>query len=391
MFKFRGDILASKSWLNRALVIQHFNPNIILEANSNSEDVLSLKKALRSVGSTNEFELGMGGTSFRFFTFLISRRVGQWTLKAHPRLLERPQQEIVGILNQLGVKAEFTNSELRIQSQGWNSAEKVICSADLSSQFVSGLLLSSWNLKFDLEIEIRKPIISYGYLKMTIQMLQTAGMNVVTEEKENFLICKIPKNQKARVYHLTPELDISSAFALTAAAVIDGNVEITNWNNQSEQPDLAFLDIFKKMNISYKIQGSLFKIEKHQNWKALDYNLMNSPDLFPVLAVLCAFADGVSTLSGGTQLKHKESDRINKTKELLDLICVKTEVLSDGIRIYGQSAKRQMSVTLSFDPDHDHRMAMAAALLKLKGYNVEILTPEVVNKSYPSFWKDIGL
>ena len=113
--------------------------------------------------------------------------------------------------------------------------------------------------------------------------------------------------------------------------------------------------------------------------------------LSPRLAVLCAFASGISELTGTGQLKFKESDRFGKTRELLDLIGVKTEILADGIRIFGGSSKVSCDENIVFDPDQDHRMAMAAALIKLKGYKLSILQPEVVNKSYPSFWQDVGV
>lgn len=391
MFSFRGPILTSKSWLNRALVVEHFNKNLKTNATTDSDDVVYLKRAIESVDQTKSFDLGLGGTSFRFFAFLISRHPGHWVLKAHQRLLERPQQEINLILNQLGVKAEFIKNELHIDSQGWQNNGKINCAADVSSQFVSGLLLSCWNLSFDLEIEIKKPISSASYLQMTIELLRQAGMNVQTEENEAHLYCRIPKNQKSQISHLEPELDISSAFSLISAAVLNGEVKITNWQNQSSQPDLVFLDIFKKMNISFFIQEEQFSITKHNNWKAIEYNLNNSPDLFPVLAILCAFADGVSTLFGAGQLKFKESNRIEKTQELLKLAGFKTEVLNDGLLIYGKSSTQDLNKKLKFNPDHDHRMAMAAGLLRLKGYNIEIEKAAVVNKSYPNFWKDIGL
>ena len=391
MFEFNGNVLVSKSWFNRVLVIQHFNSDIVLEANSSANDVLYLERALKSIVHSNEFDLGMGGTSFRFFVFLISRLSGVWTLRAHERLLERPQLEVSSILNQLGIKTEFTNNGIQIQSKGWSPTEKIICSAAISSQYASGLLLSCWGLEFDLIVEIKKPIISFAYLQMTIELLKEAGMNLIIEETENSINYMIPKNQKTQVKNLKAELDMSSAFALISAAAVNGNINITNWDNKSRQPDAVFLKIFKIMQISFKEQKNLFSIAKQEKWRALDYNLQNSPDLFPVLAVLCALAEGVSTLSGGTQLKYKESNRIKKTKELLDLIHVRSEVLPDGLRIYGQSSTQNISTLLNFNPDHDHRMAMAAALLILKGYNIQISNPEVVNKSYPLFWHDIGL
>lgn len=394
MFFFKGPVITSKSWFNRALVIRHFNENLVIKSttntNADSDDVVCLKRAIESIGQTNSFYLGLGGTSFRFFVFLISRHSGRWIVKAHESLLERPQQEIIGMLNQLGVKAEFIKSELHVESGGWHCKNKIVCSSEVSSQFISGLLLSCWNLASDIEIEIKKPVNSYGYLRLTIELLRQAGMPLETDENEKFLVCRIPKNQKALVENLITELDISSAFSLVAAAVINGRAEITNWKSQSLQPDFIFLEIFKKMNILYKVEDQSFLITKQENWGALDYNLNSAPDLFPVLAVLCAFANGVSTLYGARQLVHKESNRILKTQQLLKLAGVQTEVLEDGLRIYGKSSTVDFQTKLLFNPDQDHRMAMAAALLKLKGYNIQIEHPEVVKKSYPDFWKDIG-
>lgn len=390
MFSFRGDVLPSKSWLNRALVMQHFNPYLNFRSDSRSEDVLVLKEALKNINTTQSFDLGLGGTSLRFFTFAVSRRPGHWVIHAGERLMQRPQQELINVLAQLGVIAEFTPLGLQLHSKGWKSDSLVKVQADLSSQFISGLLLSCWNLEFDLEIEIKKPITSFGYLKMTIELLLLSGMNLQIIETDHSYFCRVPKQQKADVNSLTAEMDVSSAFSLAAAAVVAGQVEITNWNEISSQPDLEFLQIFKKMEILFEIRNGSFFISRQNSWQPVEWNLNNSPDLFPVLAVLCGFADGVSTLYGAAQLKSKESDRIAKTHELLQLAGIRSELLSDGLKIFGSSASSNVAA-FSFDPDSDHRMAMAAALLKLKSFPVEILSPEVVNKSYPDFWKDIGL
>lgn len=391
MFQFSGEILQSKSWLNRALIIQHFNPQLVLAAASGSEDVIKLKIAVQSIGSKSEFSLGAGGTSFRFFAFLISRYKGIWKLNADPRLLERPQAEIKNVLQQLGVVSTFTSTGLLLESNGWEPKGRITCSAEVSSQFVSGLLLSSWNLESDLEIIIAKPIVSYGYFGLTIDLLKAAGMKLLLEENQDYLKCIVLKNQKSSLCELHSELDISSAFALAAAAVINGTAEITNWNPDSKQPDLVFQEVFRMMNISFTVSERIFTVRRHEQWDALTFNLGSSPDLFPVLAVLCAFARGVSELTGTGQLKFKESDRFIKTCELLHLIGVKTEILVDGIRILGGSSNVSCDKSVVFDPDQDHRMAMAAALIVLKGYKLSILQPEVVNKSYPSFWRDIGV
>lgn len=391
MFRFTGPVLTSKSWLNRAQVVHYFNPQVKLNIDAESDDVVSLQKAIACIGRGNEFDLGLGGTSFRFFTFLISRSTGEFTVKAERRLLQRPQAEIVNIFTQLGVSCELTQDHLKITSSGWKPTEKVICDGSESSQFISGLLLSCWNLDFDLNIRIKKPVLSFDYLKMTTSLLQQAGMQIKMQEQDNFFQLTVEKMQKSSLQDLASELDVSSAFSLCAAAVVDGEAQITNWSRRSSQPDMAFLLAFKKMQIQYDLSDSQLKIVKHNAWFGVDADLQNSPDLFPVLAVLCALAKGDSHLYGAEQLRHKESDRIAKTRELLVAAGFKCEELSDGLRIFGQSSVQNLQQEFSFDPDHDHRMAMAAALLKLKGYNIKIQNPEVVNKSYPNFWKDVGL
>jgi 3-phosphoshikimate 1-carboxyvinyltransferase len=391
VFRYTGPILTSKSWLNRAQVVHYFNPQVKLIIDAESDDVISLKKAIASIGFTNEFDLGLGGTSFRFFAFLISRSKGEFTVKAEKRLLQRPQSEILEILKQLGVSCELTQDCLKIKSSGWQPAVQVVCDGAESSQFISGLLLSSWNLDFDLNIKIKKPVVSFDYLKMTTSLLQQAGMQIKMQEQDNFFQITISKMQKSNLQELVSEVDVSSAFSICAAAVVGGQAQITNWSMRSSQPDMAFLAAFRKMQIHCEISDSNLKIAKHNTWFGIEADLQNSPDLFPVLAILCALAKGDSRLYGAEQLRHKESDRIVKTRELLMSAGFKCEELSDGLRIFGQSSMQSLQQEFSFAPDHDHRMAMAAALLKLKGYNIKIQNPEVVNKSYPNFWKDVGL
>lgn len=391
MFTFKGSISASKSWLNRALVIQHFNPFLKIDARSQADDVVYLQKNLNLIGKENSFYLAEGGTTLRFFSFLISRYPGVWTLTAHPRLLQRPQQDLKVLLNQLGVSVELTNEKIILNSQGWKIPRQIVCDQNQSSQFISGLLLSSWDLESDLEIVIKKPIVSFDYLKMTLELLKQAGMTLETKETFSKLSIRIKKLQKSNVTSLKAELDVSSVFSLASCAVVNGNVEIENWNSQSTQPDLCFLEIFKKMGIPFEITQNKFLIKKQTQWMGAETYLANSPDLFPVLSVLCAFAQGPSYLYGAPQLVHKESNRLMKTHELLTLIGCETEIKNDSLKIFGPLKNENLEKRIEFNCDQDHRMAMAAGLLKLKGFNIHIKGAECVNKSYPQFWNDIGV
>lgn len=391
MFKYKGDLVLSKSWLNRALVIQHYQPDLNFELTSDSEDVIFLKKALSEVGKTKKFYLGQGGTSFRFFCFLISRFPGEWTVEAHPRLLARPQKSLQYFLHQLGVNSAFHPTHVLIQSKGWKLPAQMRCEAQESSQFVSALLLNSWDLDQDLNLIVRRPMASEEYLNMSLAMLKKFGLKFVLYKDETSIQLQIAQKQKPIRTSQEPEVDVSSAFSLASAAAIDGDVEISNWKSDSIQPDMAFLNFFEEMKIKFSQTTVSFRIQKQKNWQALRANLGSSPDLFPVLAILCALADGESKLFGASQLRFKESDRLQKTKELLDLAGFRSQLKDDIFTIEGRSSTQDKNKRISFDPDHDHRMAMAAGLLKLAGYEIDISTPEVVQKSYPHFWEDIGI
>lgn len=389
MFSFAGNIILSKSWLNRAQIIYHFAQQNF-PFHSEAEDVKHLKAAIAGVGKTSEFFLGQGGTSFRFFVFLISRWAGIWKVGADDQLLKRPQAALIETLKQLAVTCETNNSNFLIKSEGWKQTGVVTCDAGLSSQFVSGLLLSCWQLATDLTIKVPKPIKSEEYLMMTVELLQQAGMKLEVKDEATAVSYLVFKNQLPDVSQLKPEADISSAFSLAAAAVVNGAASIDNWPKKSLQPDLAFLTAFQQMKINYEISEGRFKVQKHNTWRGCHLDIANSPDLFPVLSVLCALGEGKSKLFGAAHLKVKESDRLAKTAELLKLCGVQFEKLGDGLIIYGRSFSDKAKSVI-FDPGGDHRMAMAAALFKLEGFNIEILDRECVAKSYPGFWSDVGL
>ncbi len=391
MFFYKSALTLSKSWLNRAQVIQFYNADLKIETLSDSDDVVYLKKALQQIGKKNSFNLGQGGTSFRFFCFLISKLEGSFQIYAHPRIFERPQKDLEVFLKRLGVKIKFNEDSVQILSNGWKIPQHLDVDAQDSSQFISALLLNSWKLSENLKIVIQKPITSEDYFRMTLKILKNFKMKIKLEETPAEISILIEANQIPSTENLHPELDMSSAFSLAAAAVIDGNIEITNWIRNSIQPDSVFLKLFDQMQINYYQDDTVLKIVKQDHWNSIEVNLSSYPDLFPVLSVLCAMARGSSHLFGAVQLKSKESNRLIKTKELLDLTGFQSVLEDGGIVIEGLSSSQDKAKHIIFNPDHDHRMAMAAGLMKLKGFNIQILHPEVVTKSFPTFWKDIGV
>jgi 3-phosphoshikimate 1-carboxyvinyltransferase len=382
VFKFCGDLEISKSWMNRALILQSFDSDLKISGSSGADDVKLLEQALcQFKNNETQFNAGHGGTTFRFLALRISRKPGEYFIGAHQSLLLRPQKALVDLLSQLGVMAALTEDGLKIKSTGWKKPTGPVSpETDQSSQFLSALALSAIDIDFNIDVNLPSKMTSQSYFGMTTQLLRQAGV-------EPFLA-----HQKIKAKSLVGEVDVSSAFALVSAAVINGAAEITNWNNQSVQPDIEFVNFFNKMNIQFVVEKNSFKIKQQAHFIALKADLSQCPDLFPVLAVLCALAQGRSELFNAPQLKHKESDRIEKTYELLTRCRFKVEKKSDGMIIYGDPGNFDQNKDLIlFDPAHDHRMAMAAGLLILRGFPIQLTNFGVVNKSYPQFFKHVGI
>lgn len=386
MFQYRGEIPASKSLMNRALVIQSYEPSIQLLGSSQCMDVVHMQKSLSGLGRSSELDAGEGGTTFRFLVLRLSRMGKSFFLKAHPKLLARPQDELLRIAEQFGFSIKKQKDGFNIEGQGWKEPKNnLTVDRGLSSQFLSAVLLNAWDLDFLLKIKSMGGAKSEGYLQMTIEMLRDFGMSI--EDQDSQII--IPPYQKPKVQNYRVESDVSSAFSVAAAGALYGSVELLNFPFKSLQPDIEFLTILKNMGAIVERMGNDLSVKKALQLKAVNVNLENCPDLFPVLSVLCAKASGVSHLYGAPHLVHKESNRIAQVSELFNLIGIQHESRPDGMIIYGGSIETKNQTTYS--PAQDHRMAMAAGLLRLGGVPLQILTPEVVDKSFPEYWQVLGL
>lgn len=395
---FDGLLNSSKSLMNRALIVQSFFPELAVSGFSESEDVHAMKTSLGSAPQFRDLQAASAGTTLRFLVPRVSRERGIFEVHGSERLFQRPQQDLIPVMQALGVDLEFRNSSVVIRSEGWkNPKSSVLVSQAVSSQFLSGVLLSSWNLPFDLVLERQgalDQLKSESYLQMTIRLLRRLGMQISEQGPQ----LTIPAGQMLNTSEYSVEADMSSAFAMAAFAGVGHEVELHNMPVHSLQPDAVFPQIMKALGIEFSFESTdserelqkwIFK--KARSLKAISWDLGDQPDLFPVLAILCSQAEGKSVLYGAPHLKAKESDRIQKTSELLTVMQITHQAKSDGIEIQGKVSASKPSTRIKFSPDQDHRMAMAAALAKSFGYNLHIQTPEVVQKSFPQFWQLTGV
>lgn len=374
--------------MNRALIVKSFYESLELVGQSKCEDVLYMQKALQQLKTSHEFNCGDAGTVLRFLSLRLAREKGIFRLKGTERLFQRPHEDLFFLLNQLGVQTETLPNELILNSQGWKKPLVPLrIHREKSSQFSTGLVLSCWKLPYALEFELTPAGVKDSYWKMTLDFLQTLGMEIEDLGNDRY---RIPANQELTLTKLDIEPDYSSAFAIAATAALCGETRIQGVGNSSLQPDYSFIEILKKMKIPILLQGSELGVLKAVRILPIDAILTESPDLFPVLSVLCAFADGNSSLLGAPRLVFKESNRIKKSAELLELMGVEATPKDDGLHIQGK-ARELKPREFEFDPDQDHRMAMAAGILKKLGWPIKIKNPKVVNKSFPEFWSILGI
>lgn len=387
-FSFDGSIGASKSILNRLLVIQSYFPELKIQGDSACDDVRHLRESLVALASGEELDCGEAGTTFRFLALRASRIPGAHRLIGSPKLFSRPQQTLIDVLSQLGVSSGFESGVFHVQGEGWrNPNEALRVDASLSSQFASSLLLNSWDLDFELNVDLQAEteiLPSEGYLAMTEDLLRRAGMKCVRRGKQ----IVVPQRSRVLASSLIAETDTSSAFAVCAFAACGGRTVIRNWPLPSLQPDSIFPTLLSEMGVLAVLENGSLRVEGASHLKPLSVNLGGCPDLFPVLSVLCAMSDGTSTLFGAPQLAFKESSRIETSARLVEAMGRQVERRADGMVIYGEILENRppSSAQIAIDPQNDHRLAMAAAVAKSVGFPFRILFPEVVEKSFPEFW-----
>lgn len=425
----RIKIPESKSIANRLLILSSFEKEASLPCFRNScEDIEDLKQALLSFQKGEKsFQVRSGATSFRFLLARLSREKGSFRIFASPRLLSRPHDGLKEALLALGVKTDWKRDCCHVDSQGWHSPSHNILGVDgkKSSQFASALLLSSVNLPFPLRLRVREFQGSLPYFDMSLALLKKGGISytVMQKERSSWDECdeqeknkmerlsteteiEINEDQKWKSHSFECEADMSSAFSVTAVALAKGEPLILEALPRSDlQADVVFIDILKKMKIpiheiarkdglrDLRVIGTKDIIpikEKQKPWKAIEVNLSKSPDLFPVLGALSALLPSSEVFSflGLENLKYKESDRLKKTIELIEKAGAKAQWETDTLKVQGP-VKDHFCFT--FDPDQDHRMAMAAAVLIAHGLKIQLKFPEVVRKSFPHFWEVVGL
>lgn len=388
-FMFSGSLPVSKSLLNRALVVLSHNSDLRIIGDSQCDDVLLMQQGLIDLLSNKPVECGDSATVFLFLALRASRMPGTHIFRGSERLFSSSLEELMPILGQLGVEAQRQALSFVMISRGWRLVvDGLQINAQRSSQFASAVILNSWGLKFPLHLHVSRKIVSEGYLGMTLKLVRQLGMRIEDNGVEFF----IPAKQKSTVREFEVEIDLSSAFAVSAMAIVAGEANIKNFPLNSMQPDMAFVQILKNMeaDIRFYPDEREFRVKKSPQLKGVRVHLEGCPDLLPILGVLCAIAQTTSEIMGVGHLKFKESSRVEKTKELLEIMGAKVEVSNESIRIEPSGMRPQQTTTMIYNTGQDHRLAMAATVAAKAGYPIQVTDLRSISKSFPEFIQICG-
>ena len=341
-----------------------------------SKDISATEKALKDIKSgKREIDCGESGSTLRFLLPLCAAVGGEFTLIGHGKLMERPNEELFSVMGMHGVKAQKTD---RIRLSGSLTPGEYRIRGDISSQYVSGLLMALPVLGGDSKIVLTTPLVSAPYVEITLQVLKAFGVNV--ERTDNGF--NIRGGQKY-VGKVLPEGDWSNAAFFLAAGAINGDITVTGLNLESVQGDKYIIEILKKAGATVLTNKDGVTVKKSE-LKSFIYDAEDCPDLVPISAVIAAYADGTSVIKNIQRLKIKESDRIESTIAMLNAFGI--NAASDGENLAVIGGKVIAGEANSYN---DHRIAMAAAVLSIGANGVSVVTDaKAINKSYPTFFDD---
>ena len=382
------QITGSKSESNRMLLLRALFPHIELENLSNSDDTVAMKSGLEN--DNDLVDIGHAGTSMRFLTAYYSTLENQEkTLTGSSRMQERPIGILVDALRQLGADIKYLKNEgyppLLIKGKRLTASE-VSLSANISSQFITALMLIAPSLPYGLCLQLEGKITSVPYIEMTLSLLHQIGVKATFSGQH---IQVFPKKDITQATHAI-ESDWSSAsyyFSMIALSK-DADITLSTYKENSLQGDKVLMDIYEPLGVNSMIKNNTLYLQKQAlGSKPIQLDLSDAPDIAQTIAVTCYGLGVACDLTGLHTLKIKETDRLVALQKELTKLGAIIEVTDESLHLRKRTNPIHPNVLV--ETYHDHRMAMAFAPLALL-VPIRIQDADVVSKSYPGFWKDLG-
>ena len=381
-------ITGSKSETNRLLLLKALFKNFKIENKSNSDDSFIMESALNS--TSDLIDIQHAGTAMRFLTAYFSQLEGrEVVLTGSSRMQQRPIKILVEALKLLGANIEYEKEKgyppLRIKGKKLYGGS-ISLPADISSQYISSLIMLGSVLDEGIEINLVGKVTSLPYVNMTLDLLTNLG--VESDFKGQRIIVKNSNQIKNSVQIVESDWSSASYFFSIAALADQAHIYLKSYKKNSLQGDSVLRSIYKDLGVNSRFEGNNLILTKEKDLlnKRIKWDLSNSPDIAQTIAVSCYGLGIGCDLEGLHTLKIKETDRLTALYNELSLLGAKILVTDKSLHLApGKNFKKGIAIS-TYD---DHRMAMAFAPLAIK-ISLSIKKAEVVSKSYPDFWKDLN-
>jgi 3-phosphoshikimate 1-carboxyvinyltransferase len=400
----------SKSITNRALIIAALaEGKSRLTGALDSQDTQVLIRALNAVGiptrhdpvkriidvegqtggipvNSAELDLANSGTSLRFLTAMLALGHGKFRLDGTPRMRQRPIGDLLGALNRIGAIARSETGNgcppVTLDAAGLDGGF-VTVRGDISSQFLSGLLMTLPYADNVSEVEVEGQLVSVPYVTMTLAVMKAFGVRVDNRKNKRFVVK--PAHYMGRIYAIEPDASAASYF-FALAAITGGKVTVEGLGKGSLQGDLDFVQVLAHMGCRAEL-GETKTTVIGGPLKGVDVDMNAISDTVMTLAVVALFADGPTRIRNVAHIRHKETDRIGAVATELRKFGAEVIEHYDGLTILPpEKSNLKPAEVATYD---DHRMAMSFALAGTKIPGTVILDPGCVGKTYPEYWKDL--
>ncbi|MFY0654863.1 MAG: 3-phosphoshikimate 1-carboxyvinyltransferase [Cyclobacteriaceae bacterium] len=383
-------LASSKSESNRVLIMKELaGEKAVLHNLSSARDTQIMKKLLSS--DDEELSVLDAGTVMRFMTGFLTLSKKERILTGTDRMCQRPIGLLVDALNQIGSDIKYVGNEgfppLKIKGTGIQKTNKLEIPGNISSQYISALLMIAPELPQGLEISLCGEVYSLPYIKMTLSLMSRFG---ISHSFSGNTISIAPQKYQAAEYTVESDWSGASYWYSIVALSENASIKLLGLRKHSYQGDSAIVEIMEQLGVKSEFEDDGVLLTKIDAEEHLDYDFRNCPDLAQTIFTVGA-AKGISMeMTGLESLKIKESDRT---------AAMSTELAKIGASLFEKDDKTwkltvdkdfQVESSLVFDTYDDHRMAMALAPLATR-FDISIKEPEVVKKSYPEYWQHLEL
>ena len=409
------NLPGSKSISNRVLLLSSLaNGNTVIKNFLFSDDTEVMISALKTLGinikenkklseciisgSINSFPvknadlyIGNAGTAIRPLTAALAFNNGDYKLYGTKRMHERPIKDLIDSLNSIGANIKYLNEygypPIQIKKTNHNT-NKVIVKGNVSSQFLTSLILSStiFSKNKDFKIYVEGNLISKPYINITLKLMNLFGVRILEKKNKVFLI------SSKQILNSPKKIDIesdasSASYFLAAAAIGGGALKINGLGSKSIQGDIQFIKILEKMGATIKVKNDFIEVSCDKVLKSINEDLNHIPDAAMTLAILALYADGISVLKNIGSWRVKETDRLKAMSTELRKVGAKIIEGKDFLQIEPPLKIKNASI----DTYDDHRMAMCFSLVSLNSYSkkggiIKINDSNCVSKTFPDYF-----